>query len=139
MTLAELEALRTAVPLLNAVLCVDCENISKSPHDACTVCGSHSLISLFRMFGGTLRSQKPHYTEDHAKMVTYHLDLTASVHEIPATQLNHVIGLITRLAEVDGDMKCLHINIESVLHTHVVCSSAKSKRPGPVLWIQDGR
>ena len=46
------------VPLLNAVFCADCETISNSPHDACTICGSHSLINLFRMLGGTLRSQK---------------------------------------------------------------------------------
>jgi hypothetical protein len=48
----------SAVPLLNAVFCVDCETITNSPHDACTVCGSHSLINLFRMVGGTLRKQK---------------------------------------------------------------------------------
>jgi len=133
MTLAELEALRTTVPLLNAVLCVDCETISKSPHDACTVCGSHSLISLFRMFGGSLRNHEPHTTEDPAKTVRYKLDLIASVHEIPATQLNHAIELITRLAEAGGDMKCLHINIESVFDTQAVFLSAKAKSPGPVL------
>jgi len=43
-----------AVPLLNAVFCVDCETISSSPHDACTICGSHSLINVFRILGGTL-------------------------------------------------------------------------------------
>ena len=56
----------SAVPLLNAVFCVDCETISNSPHDACTICGSHALVSLIRLLGGTLRSQKPQTTEDHA-------------------------------------------------------------------------
>ena len=41
----------SAVPLLNAVFCADCETISNSPHDACTVCGSRSLLNLFRMLG----------------------------------------------------------------------------------------
>src|ERR1019366_1275517 len=36
----------SAVPLLNAVFCADCETISDSPHDACTVCGSRSLVNL---------------------------------------------------------------------------------------------
>src|ERR1017187_6195035 len=52
-----------AVPLLNAVFCADCETISNSRHDACTVCGSRSLINLFRMLGGTVRSQKPQSAE----------------------------------------------------------------------------
>jgi hypothetical protein len=107
----------STVPLLNAVFCADCETISNSPHDACTVCGSHSLISLFRTLGGTLRSQKPQSTEDHAKTAKYNLELTANVHEIPATELNHAIELITRLAEAGGDVKCLHINVESIFDT----------------------
>src|ERR1039458_6106247 len=48
----------SAVPLLNAVFCAGCETISNSPHDACAVCGSRSLINLFRMLEGDLRSQK---------------------------------------------------------------------------------
>jgi hypothetical protein len=82
------------------------------------------------MFGGTLRSrgtlrsQKPPSTEDHAKTAKYNLELTASVHEIPATQLNHAIELITRLAEVGGDVKCLHINIESVFDTQALLKAA---------------
>ena len=107
----------SAVPLHNAVFCVDCETISNSPHDACTVCGSHSLTSLFRMLGGTLRSQKPQPTAEHAKTAKYNLELTATVHEIPATELNHAIELITRLAEAGGDVKSLHINVESVFDT----------------------
>jgi hypothetical protein len=134
MTLAELENLRlTAVPLLNAAFCVDCETISNSPHDACMVCGSHSLISLIRVFGGTLQSQKshsteahkPHSTEAHAKTAArYNLEVTASVHDIPAIELNQAIELITRLAEVGGNVKCLHINIESVFDTQALLKAA---------------
>ena len=64
----------SAVSLLNAVFCADCETISNSPHDACTVCGSRSLINLFRMLGGTVRSQKPQSAEDHAKTAKYNLE-----------------------------------------------------------------
>ena len=43
-----------AVPLQNAVLCAECDVVSDSPHDACLVCGSRSLVNIARMFGGNL-------------------------------------------------------------------------------------
>ena len=43
-----------AVPLQNAVLCAECDVVSDSPHDACLVCGSHSLFNIAHMFGGNL-------------------------------------------------------------------------------------
>jgi hypothetical protein len=111
-----------AVPLLNAVFCADCETISNSPHDVCKVCGSHSLLSLFRILGGTLgsqRSQKP-----LPKTAKCSLELTAKVHEIPASELHHAIELMTRLAEAGGDVKCLHINVECVLRGEAVLRAA---------------
>lgn len=123
-TAAAAEGRLSVVPLLNAVFCVDCETISSSPHDACMVCGSHSLTSLFRMLGGTLRSQEPQSAKDDAKTPKYNLELTANIHAIPATELNHAIGLITRLAASGGDVKCLHINVEPVPETHAVLKAA---------------
>jgi hypothetical protein len=114
----------SAVSLHNAVFCVDCETVSNSQHDACGVCGSHSLISLFRMLGGTLRSQKPQSTPDQARTAKYNLELTARVHEIPANELNRVIESISRLAEVCSDLESLHINVESVFDTHGVLRAA---------------
>ncbi len=107
----------SAVPLHSAVFCVDCETVSNSQHDACSVCGSHSLISLFRMLGGTLRSQKPPSTEERTKTAKYNLELTLKVHEIPANELNRAIESLSRLAEVCGDLESLHINVESVFVT----------------------
>lgn len=110
-----------AVSLPNAVFCVNCETISNSPHDSCTICGSHSLISLFRVLGGTLRSQKPQSTGDHAK---YSLELTAKVHGIPATDLNLLIELLTRLAEAGGAVESLHLNVEPVFDDQSVLRAA---------------
>jgi hypothetical protein len=121
---ADTEGALSTVPLLNAVFCVDCETISNSPHDACTVCGNHSLISLVRLLGGTLRSQKSQSTNDHAKTAKYNLELTVKMHEIPANELNHAIQSITCLAEVGGDLECLHINLESVFDTQGVLRAA---------------
>jgi len=42
-----------ALPLLEAVLCADCEIISNSRGDCCQVCGSRSLLSLARILGGS--------------------------------------------------------------------------------------
>ena len=102
----------SAVPLLNAVFCADCETISNSPHDTCTVCGSPSLVNLFRILGGTLRSQKARSAEDHGKTAKYNLELTVKVHEIPANELNRAIESLSRLAEVCGDLESLHIDVE---------------------------
>jgi hypothetical protein len=114
----------SAVPLLNAVFCVDCENISDSPHEACAICGSRSLVSLFRMLGGSLRRQKAQFTEGHAKAINYSLQLTARVHEIPASELNRVIEAISRLTEVGADLESLHLNVESVVETQDVSRAA---------------
>ena len=38
-----------AIRLQQAVLCANCEIISDSPHDACRVCGSRSLLPLARV------------------------------------------------------------------------------------------
>ncbi len=43
-----------AVALKNAVLCAECDVVSDSPHDTCSVCGSRSLFNIARMFGGNL-------------------------------------------------------------------------------------
>jgi hypothetical protein len=46
-----------AVALQKAVLCVECDVISDSPHDKCLVCGSQSLFNISRVFGGMLPEQ----------------------------------------------------------------------------------
>jgi hypothetical protein len=118
-TEADVEERVSAVPLLNAVFCAGCETISNSQHDACTVCGSHSLTSLHRLLGGALKSPKAQPT-----IAKYNLELTAKVHEIPATELNRLIHSITRLAEVGGDLESLHVNMEPVLDTEGLIRAA---------------
>ena len=106
----ELEPEMSVVPLQNAVFCVNCETISNSPHDVCEVCGSRSLVSLFRMLGGTL-----HGNNQTEELVKYNLDLTIRVRELSAADLNRAINALTRLAEVGTDLQALHMNVESVL------------------------
>jgi hypothetical protein len=108
----QVEQAMTVVPLQHAVFCVNCETVSNSPHDVCRVCGSRSLVSLFRMLG-TLRGKN-----QHPELVKYNLELTVRVNEVSATDLNHAIDALTRLAQVGKNLQTLHMNIESVVGAH---------------------
>ena len=48
-----------AVRLQKAVLCAGCDVISDSPHDACLVCGSRSLLPLCRVLGTLTTTSVP--------------------------------------------------------------------------------
>jgi hypothetical protein len=41
------------VPLLQAVLCADCELISEGSNGHCVACGSQAVISVSKILGGT--------------------------------------------------------------------------------------
>jgi hypothetical protein len=104
------------VPLQRAVFCVDCEIVSNSPHDVCTVCGSPSLINLDRLLGGTILSRgvaRP-FAPERSKSVKYNLELTIKAYDIAARDLNNAVDSITQLAAVAGKLECLHLNVESV-------------------------
>jgi hypothetical protein len=47
-----------SVPLLEAVLCAECEVISNSGGESCEVCGSRSLLSLGRVLGGRIEGDR---------------------------------------------------------------------------------
>lgn len=46
------------VPLQSATFCVQCELISSNSKPYCLACGSHALLGLSRVLGGSLRSQQ---------------------------------------------------------------------------------
>ena len=46
------------VPLQSATFCVQCEVISANHRPHCLACGSHSLVSLSRVLGGSLLAQQ---------------------------------------------------------------------------------
>ena len=52
------EPILNTVPLVNAVLCADCEVISDSPGEVCSVCGSRSLLNLGRVLGGSVGDER---------------------------------------------------------------------------------
>lgn len=97
----------STVSLHNAVFCVDCETISNSPHDVCTVCGSPSLISLCKLLGGTLRQV------NQPKSVRYHLEMSIDAQDVSAYDLNRAIELATTLSETGAVIRNLHVEVES--------------------------
>src|SRR5260370_40960729 len=46
------------VPLQSATVCVQCELISTNSRPYCLACGSHSLLNLSRVLGGSIRPQQ---------------------------------------------------------------------------------
>ncbi len=98
-----------SIPLVNAVYCADCDLITDSPHDACAVCGSHSVVGVSRMVE---RSWQPTEAPLTAKNARYKLNVAAELREIPADGLGEITKLITRLAESGGRVERLHINVE---------------------------
>lgn len=46
------------VPLIEAVLCVDCEMLSNSTQGHCLACGSRALLSVATALGGPLHARQ---------------------------------------------------------------------------------
>ena len=46
-----------SIPLMQAVLCADCECISESTNNVCGVCGGTSLVHLGRLLGSAMQAE----------------------------------------------------------------------------------
>ena len=60
-----------AIRLTNAVLCVECDVLSDSPHDYCLVCGSRSLFNIGRLLGGMPKERAKIVEEQQAPAVKF--------------------------------------------------------------------
>jgi hypothetical protein len=58
------QPLLTSLNLENAVLCADCEVISDSNGEVCGACGSRSLLSLGRVLGGSVGSERARIVDE---------------------------------------------------------------------------
>jgi hypothetical protein len=77
----------SSVPLLEAVLCADCEIISNSGGDACEVCGSRSLLSLGRILGGCIGQNRAVLVDADANRLRH--SFTVMVNPNASTMLYH--------------------------------------------------
>jgi len=62
------QPLLTSLNLENAVLCADCEVISDSNGEVCGACGSRSLLSLGRVLGGCLGTERARIIDDAERL-----------------------------------------------------------------------
>jgi putative methionine-R-sulfoxide reductase with GAF domain len=67
------------VPLQSATFCVQCELISKNSRPYCLACGSHSLLSLSRVLGGSLLQQQTAHLITDVELDSLVRDLLRSV------------------------------------------------------------
>ncbi len=67
------------VPLQSATFCVQCELISSSSKPYCVACGSHALIGLSRVLGGSLRHQQTAHLITDSELDSLVRDLLRSV------------------------------------------------------------
>jgi putative methionine-R-sulfoxide reductase with GAF domain len=67
------------VPLQSATFCVQCEMISSSSKPYCVACGSHALIGLSRVLGGSLRHQQTAHLITDSELDSLVRDLLRSV------------------------------------------------------------
>jgi len=67
------------VPLQSATFCVQCEMISANPRTYCLACGSHALIGLSRVLGGSLRHQQTAHLITDSELDTLVRDLLRTV------------------------------------------------------------
>jgi len=119
-----------AVPLIKAVYCANCDLITDSPHDACGVCGSHSVIGVSRMW--QLAPGGP-----PSKTARFKLSLAAKIRSIPVTGLHESTKLINRLAELGGDIDSLHIQVDSVSITETISQAENVEVLKPVQKMRD--
>jgi putative methionine-R-sulfoxide reductase with GAF domain len=69
------------VPLQSATFCVQCELISTSNKPYCLACGSHALLGLSRVLGGSLRNQQTAHLITDAELDSLVRDLLRTVPE----------------------------------------------------------
>jgi hypothetical protein len=81
------EPLLCSVPLLEAVLCADCEIISNSGGETCEVCGSRSLLSLGRVLGGCIGDERAVLVD--AETIRLRTGFTVLVNPDAANVLRH--------------------------------------------------
>lgn len=67
------------VPLQSATFCVQCELISSNSHTYCLACGSHALLGLSRVLGGSLRHQQTAHLITDAELDSLVRDLLRTV------------------------------------------------------------
>lgn len=77
------------VPLQSATFCVQCELISTNSKPYCLACGSHALLGLSRVLGGSLRNQQTAHLITDMELNNLVRDLLRTVPNPDVTNADH--------------------------------------------------
>jgi hypothetical protein len=104
-----------ALPLFNAVFCLDCEVISSSRSDECPMCKGRSLVSLDRMLGGSLLAYKAQQERERG---LFDITITLELQQMHAKDLSTTIERLTGVIgpNLAGDRASFHINVKPSVH-----------------------
>lgn len=107
---------RTALLLESAALCIDCESVSSAASDECPVCGSHSLLNLARVLGGTLLARKSYRLDESENGTLFDLSMTITLQHLPARQVNRILEHITRVLapRLGQGWSTFHIEVDPI-------------------------
>jgi hypothetical protein len=133
-----------AVPLWNAVFCMDCEVISNTRFDECPSCKGHSLVSLARMLGGSLIGQDGHTSGIH-KNSCFDITITVQLLELRAEDLNGTLERLSSLIsqKLEPIRATVHIEVQpsakttdtsNVSNADVSSTMTTSDHNGSVGW-----
>ncbi len=98
---------------------MDCEIVSDSRLDHCPVCGSHSLLSLAKIIGGThLSPEAPSFRTNQE--MRFDVEITIGWKKLLTRELNGAIESIDRLIGpwlISGQASC-HIDVAPLPEIH---------------------
>ncbi len=104
-----------SVPLKSAFLCVDCESVSNTHSDECPICGSHSLLSLAGMMGGTLLDYKATRVEKQ-KLLLFDVEIRIEMKHMEGREVSAAIESISSVVgeKLGRSRALIHINVDPV-------------------------
>jgi putative methionine-R-sulfoxide reductase with GAF domain len=116
------------VPLQSATFCVQCELISTNSRPHCLACGNHSLLSLSRVLGGSLRHQQTAHLITDSELDSLVRDLLRTVPDpqvldvpdhharVPSIALRSQLRVANAAHPVSG-FRAVHAGEEVDIHT----------------------
>lgn len=104
------------VSLKSAMLCVDCESVTSTRGDECPVCGSRAVLSLARMLGGSLLTQRAERAATQENTLRFDLDVAIALKQMEAKDLNAVLEVMTSLIgpRLGRGGASFHVSVEPV-------------------------
>jgi hypothetical protein len=107
-----------ALPLRNAVLCVDCEFVSTCQFTCCPVCGSRSIFSIAPMLGGCILPPEDICSVRDGNVIRFNLEIDIDLQQMEAKDVTAVVEGIADVIRLKlGRKASFHINVEPVADT----------------------